>query len=369
MKQSKNNLVKILLVLIVLSLGITACNGKASPQPTEAIQGPETQDQTSQTQTPEPDQKPTTDQRGKTQVVLGGDLPDDPIPTWTQAAIQTETALANREPTSTPPGNVVQFEQFYKVYQGGFSLDTDYDAHVSVRGPMALIGSRSNPINVLVIGNVSNYEMVGIEELPKTVFSNLFGSDATINDEEAEPFELDGVEGIALNYVAQINQMIAKGRMVVVKPSEKRSLAVIGVGDPADPEGDQWLTYGVEFLEKILNGIEILDDEELETRTVCPMAEDEDYGHSPDNPIRVGGDAFGGPTRARAYLDNLQDSKGQRVAYEREGSMEHGGTILDAYKVLLGEEVVTIYVDQYSYEELLTPIGFNCAGAYPLIAP
>jgi hypothetical protein len=29
----------------------------------------------------------------------------------------------------------------------------------------------------------------------------------------------------------------------------------------------------------------------------------------------------------------------------------------------------TLYIDQYSYEELLTPIGFNCGGAYPLIAP
>ena len=369
MKQSKNTLLKIILVLIVLSLGFTACNGKQSNLPGDETQGPATREQTTQNQTPEPEQKPTTDLRGKTQIVLGGDLPDDPVPTWTQAAIQTKTALANQEPTSTPPGILVQFDQFYKVYQGGFSLETDSDVHVSVRGPIALIGSRSNPINALVIGNVSNYEMVEIEELPTTVFANIFGSDAKINDEEAEPIELDGVEGIALNYVTQVNQMIAKGRMVVVKPSEKRYLAVIGVGDPADPEGDQWLTYGIEFFEKILNGVKVLGDEELETRTVCPMAEDESYGYSPDNPIRVGGDAFDGPARARAYLENLQDSNRKWLAYEREGSMEHGGTILDAYKVLLGEEVVTIYVDQYSYEELLTPIGFNCAGAYPLIAP
>jgi hypothetical protein len=65
----------------------------------------------------------------------------------------------------------------------------------------------------------------------------------------------------------------------------------------------------------------------------------------------------------------LQDSKGNWVAYNRQGSMEYGSTILDAYEVVLDGEMVLLYVDQYSFETLLTPVGFSCGGAYPILAP
>lgn len=368
MQKSGNILVKTILILLVLSLGLTACKNPIET-PTEGTPLTDTQGEPFQNETPEPEATATRDMRGVTQVVLGGDLPDDPIPTWTQSAILTQEALANKTPTATLPGIVFIGEQHYMVYQGGFSLTIVFDAHISVRSNLALIGSRSHPVNALVMGNVSKYEVVGVEDLPQQIFDSLFGSDAQVTQEDVEEFELDGVKGIAMNYISRIGQMVAKGRLVVVKPSEKRYVAIVGMGDPADPSGDQWMKDGVEFFNAILNSIEILDDEALVDFAVCPMSADETYGYSMDNPIRVGGEAFGGPARARAYLDNLQDSKGKWVAYERLGSMEHGGTILDAYVLTLDGKEVTLYVDQYSYEELLTPIGFNCGGAYPLIAP
>lgn len=57
------------------------------------------------------------------------------------------------------------------------------------------------------------------------------------------------------------------------------------------------------------------------------------------------------------------------MAYNRQGSMEYGSTILDAYEVVLDGEMVLLYVDQYSFETLLTPVGFSCGGAYPILAP
>ncbi len=378
MNKAKNSMKKVLITMLLLSLILGACNGKQGTEvEPESTKAPDIAMTKSPSQsTPEPkDQTPKNPNvtseptRGKTQIVLGGEFPDDPIPTWTQAAIYTQTAQANVEPSATLAGTVVVGTQYYRVYQGGFSVELSLDTHVSVRGPMALIGSISMPINALIVSNVSKYEMVGVEELPQQVFDSLFGSEAQINEEEIESFELDGVEGIAMNYIAKINQMIAKGRLVIVKPTEKRYVAVIGIGDPADPSGDQWVNYGVDFFNTIINGIKILDDSELEESKVCPMAEDESYGLSLDNPIKVGGDSMSGPARARAYLDNLQDSSGKWVYYERSGSLEHNGLILDAYNVMLDGEMVQIYIDQYHYEPLLTPKGFSCGGAYPLIEP
>ncbi len=120
-------------------------------------------------------------------------------------------------------------------------------------GNLSLIGSRTHPVNTLIMGNVSKYEIISVDELPQQVFDSLFGSEAQVTQEDVEEFELDGVQGIALNYIARINQMIAKGgRLVVVKPTEKRYVAIIGMGDPADPSGDQWIADGgVEFLTRL----------------------------------------------------------------------------------------------------------------------
>ncbi len=240
MQKPGNILVKTILVLLVLSLGLTACK-KPIETPTEGTPLTDTQGEPLPNETPEPEATATRDRRGVTQVVLGGDLPDDPIPTWTQSAILTQEALANRTPTATLPGTVLIGEQHYMVYQGGYSLTIDFDAHISVRSNLALIGSRSHPVNTLVMGNVSKYEVVGVEDLPQQIFDNLFGSDAQVTQEDVEEFELDGVKGIAMNYISRIGQMVAKGRLVVVKPSEKRYVALVGMGDPADPSGDQWM--------------------------------------------------------------------------------------------------------------------------------
>lgn len=361
---STHTMRKIFVLMLVLSLFLAACQAQGTPVSTS----PESE--TPLADTPAPATASATPAQGKTIVVLGGDLPDDPVPTWTKAAAQTQTAIAEATPTMTPPGVVADSKQVYQVFQGGYGLELSLnDFHVSVRGPLTWVRSREIPVNTMVIGNISKYEVVGLDELRPQVFGSLFGSDAKIQEEEPETFELDGITGIAVNYVAQFQQTNAKGRMVLLKPTEKRYVAVIGMADPADPKGDQWLTHGVEFFEETLKGLSVLDEATLETYNLCPMSEDESYGFSEDNPIRVGGEAWQGPARARAYLDNLQDSQGNWLVYERVGSIEHGGTILDAYVLTLDGKEVKLYVDQYSYEELLTPVGFTCRGAFPLVAP
>lgn len=367
MKFSKHPISKFLMLLLVLSLVLAACQTKGTQEPstTESSAAP-----TEAVETPAPEQVATDSLQGKTRVVLGEEFAEDPKPTWTQAAIQTQTALANATPTVTPPGVVAVGRQSYQVFQGGYGLELSLsDFHVSVRGPMTWVRSRETPVNTMVLGNISKYELVSLDELRPQVFASLFGSDAKIEEEEQETFELDGIQGIAVNYVANFSQMRAKGRLVLVKPTEKRYVAVIGMGDPSDPTGDQWINHGVAFFEATLNGLSILDETALENRDTCPMAEDETYGFSKENPIKVGGEAFEGPSRARAYLDNLKGENGQWIIYERTGSMEGGSVLLDAYEVQVDGKTITLYVDQYSFETLQTPQGLKCNGAFPIVEP
>ena len=142
MNKAKNSMKKVLITMLLLSLILGACNGKQGTEvEPESTKAPDIAMTKSPSQsTPEPkDQTPKNPNvtseptRGKTQIVLGGEFPDDPIPTWTQAAIYTQTAQANVEPSATLAGTVVVGTQYYRVYQGGFSVELSLDTHVSVR--------------------------------------------------------------------------------------------------------------------------------------------------------------------------------------------------------------------------------------------
>jgi hypothetical protein len=101
--------------------------------------------------------------------------------------------------------------------------------------------------------------------------------------------------------------------------------------------------------------------------SACPVSGDSSYGYTQGNPIRVGGDVFGGPARATAYLNTLRGPAGQAVSYFRVGSLPTDETILDIYEVSydgIGSPV-SLYIDQYSFSTPLAPVGFICATAFP----
>ncbi len=78
---------------------------------------------------------------------------------------------------------------------------------------------------------------------------------------------------------------------------------------------------------------------------------DPKYGHTTDNPVRVGSaEEYGGPAAERAYFRTLIDEKGEPVEFERKGSFGGGpdGNMLDGYmvKTSTGREYL-IYIDMY----------------------
>ncbi len=76
-----------------------------------------------------------------------------------------------------------------------------------------------------------------------------------------------------------------------------------------------------------------------------------------------------GPARERAYLDNLLGPNGETLSYERKRSFSSGDTILDEYHITGSGIDATLYLDEYSYTPPQAPVGFTCAGEFPLSAP
>lgn len=101
-------------------------------------------------------------------------------------------------------------------------------------------------------------------------------------------------------------------------------------------------------------------------------SDDDTYGLTGENPIKVGTGIHGGPANQRAFLDLLRSPNGNILSYDRRGSCcgyesENGllgSAMVDLYEVSYidskGEEVITeIYISMYDYEDPLIPVGFK----------
>ncbi|MDH5589253.1 MAG: hypothetical protein OEZ65_12130 [Gemmatimonadota bacterium] len=101
-----------------------------------------------------------------------------------------------------------------------------------------------------------------------------------------------------------------------------------------------------------------------------PAATDSTYGHSPDNPIRVGM-AKGAPMGRHQYrfMDHLRGPNGEAVEWERRGSCcgydtpngIMGRGLLDVYEVTYRglDEPIVLYLTFYDYEDPRIPAGFT----------
>jgi hypothetical protein len=101
--------------------------------------------------------------------------------------------------------------------------------------------------------------------------------------------------------------------------------------------------------------------------TINNSQEDESYGYSKDNPIKVGG-GTDGPKNERNYLNSLTGPNGEAVSYIRKGSCCHfktknssfGGGALDIYKVTYSgkNDTITLYLNMYDKDKIKAPKGF-----------
>ena len=176
-------------------------------------------------------------------------------------------------------------------------------------------------------------------------------------------------EGIVINLTGTLFDSPIEGQVFAVSP--KKDFVVFGIGVSNLTSNDQlWKESGSVIFQGILDSLNFTEPPTSNIPSgECKISTDSTYGYSQENPIKVGGDAFEGPARERAYLDNLLGPNGESLSYERQGSLPTDTTILDIY-IITGSGInETIYLDEYNYSEPQAPMGFTCKGEFPLSAP
>ena len=104
-------------------------------------------------------------------------------------------------------------------------------------------------------------------------------------------------------------------------------------------------------------------------------AENDQYGYTQMNPIKVGSGPDGGPANQRVYLNLLRDTQGKSIKYERLGSCcpyksENGlmgSAMLDKYEITYmneagKEKTIIVFMSFYDFEEPMVINRFKTVG-------
>lgn len=283
----------------------------------------------------------------------------------------TNTPRPTHTPTATPVPTVEVSERL-ELAEGGYTIGfvPGYDMEALPDG--RTVGAAGN-VGTLIITftGVSPYSQGAT---PDEIIDEFLAEFASIGDGEfvqgdKSTIVVDGYEGTAVALTGSLFGAPLKGQAILVMPSPTQFLFGLGVANLSNDD-QQWEKEGEPVFTQLLGTVEFLDPGN-ETATGCTTSTDPTYGYTPENPIKVGGDAFGGPPRERAFLDNLRGPNGELITYDRSGSLPVDETILDIYTVTYEglDEPIGLYLDEYSYEPVQAPVGFTCDPSFSLGLP
>ena len=176
------------------------------------------------------------------------------------------------------------------------------------------------------------------------------------------------MDSLAVNVAGTFLGAKSTGQVIVADSGKAGFFVAFAFADDGK-DGKRWEAEGRQVFDAIIGSVEFFEPVLASTTGTCTIATDPGYGYTKENPVRVGGDAFDGPPRERAYLDNLVGPKGEKITYNRTGSFNFGDTILDDFVIAGLKKTVTLYIDEYSYSEPQAPIGFTCLATFPLTKP
>lgn len=293
----------------------------------------------------------------------------EPTPTTTPTKIPLPTATATHTPTvtNTPTPHPTATQSLIYIPEGGFHFTPPWNYQIDYQGYITNLADQNFEVWYTLAGIL---EPVPFETSGDLVFEFVMEIDSRddISFDLGEYYEytIDGLVGTASDLTGTILDEPTDGLAVAVIINQDHFFFAIAISK----NNQKWLEEGLPNFEAMLASIRF-DTSSVLPKDTCEVSTDETYGYTEENPIRVGGGAFDGPPRERAFLDSLLGPNGEDISYERQGSFGSGDTILDIYEITYrgSSDSITLYIDEYSYEDLKAPISFTCGSDFPLTAP
>lgn len=350
----------------VMGLILSGCGLLSSPTPTPTVTSLPTA-----TNTPIPTSTPSP-------------TPVPPTSTFTpeSTATHTETPTPVPTETSTPePTNdadQVDLDELFFMddvrinVEGGYSVQKPNLYGVESDGPFTFIADKDFSVSMIVFGSPNYTDGGAAEEIAEDFISISFErADGEYEIESTESILIDGHEGLYYELSGTLLEEEVRGNAFVALTDSNQLVFGLGTIRKSGVEPSIWEATAPETFRAIAESIKFLTgDEAVESGTTsCEISSDPTYGLTEENPVQVGGGAFNGPSRSRAYFDHLRGPNGEELTYSRVGSNPTENGIVDIYRIEGAGEEVTIYIDGYTFSDLFAPANFTCMGPFPIAEP
>lgn len=284
----------------------------------------------------------------------------EPTPTQQPSVTFTPIPTATEKPTSIPEIDFGDMTQL--VVLNGYTIGVPILYEYQINNNIIIISDETGTFTI----SFSGEEYDGVTPLAQIIevyLQSLEKRDGQFERGQPEDIMVDGEKGIAIHIIGQLGNVPLEGTAVAVSPNS--DFVLFGLSTSTiSVNKDLWKDEHKSLFEAFLETVKFVD-----TTGSCIISSDNTYGYTEENPIKVGGDFINGPSRERAYLDNLLGPNGEMLSYERQGSLMRGDVILDAYQVTGSGINETLYIDMYDFEGPQAPIGFTCKGEFPLTTP
>jgi hypothetical protein len=295
-------------------------------------------------------------------------------------AVTTEATAKPALPSETPhatitsdlaAGNDIVFGSGLireYVAEGGYSFERNMMCQAEDDGAMFVVVDPTGEILMAMI-ETSNEGRMDEERIVHYYLDAMYKK-GTYEILDSNPVTIDSMEGILVDFQGTVNGQETYGQSVADLDRSDHYFFASAMGK-AGLDRSEWLNIGVTFFAEILASVRFFSLEAPPSASACPVSTDTSYGYSKDNPIRVGGDAMGGPSQEEGYMEALRGPNGEAINFYRQGSLPYGSTILDIYTISYSGSngQITIYVDEYSFETPMVPLGLSCAYPIPLLEP
>lgn len=296
-----------------------------------------------------------------------------PLPTDTPTAVPTATAtpLPTDTPTAVPTATateppVLLLDERITVAEGGFSFQPVAGYEFEHNGQQVMMASDDGAIIFSFAG--SWHEGGAGPEQAQEIIADYLDSiirsvgDADFEQTNEQPITVDNVDGLTVDFTGHLLGNNTAGQIVYFYPYGQQIFFGLALAQ-VDDDPDLWQEEGLAAWTAVISSLQFSELEEPATTeeiTGCTVSTDATYGYDQTNPVPIGGDAFDGPPRQRAFFDGLLGPNGEPITYVRLGSMPTETTILDIYEVTYGGQTVQLYLDSYSTGLIQAPVGFTC---------
>ena len=293
-----------------------------------------------------------------------------PTNTPTSTPTSTPTATPTNTPTNTPsptPEPTIALRERKEVPNGEFSFVPIKDFQTTIMLNYAVLSNEELTLEYLFMGGQTDMSQTHLQYAQLFLQSINNESEDALEIIETTDINVSSYEGKSFMLSLTSNPQETIGELVIVFIDYDSLLVGLAVSD-SSASSELWSTDGEMYFNLLINSIEVIDNQPI-SYSPCPESLDETYGYSKENPIKVGGGAMIGPSRARMFFDSLVSYGYNDVSYERLHSEDYQGTILDYYEVSYYGFSGNLYVDEYSFEKLYAPSNFTCWRAFPHDAP